>query len=397
MRKLFVIWHRWFGLTAAAFLFLSGITGTIIAWHEELDVWLNPQLYEAATAGDGQGAVELAGRFEASHPDLFVSWLPLHRETGQSQQIRVAPRAGSKAQPAYDQAWLDPVSGEIQGQRRWGAFAFSRENLIPFLYKFHYTLTLPRIGQIDTGMWLMGLIALAWIPDCFVALWLAFPKLANWRQSFTFRLRERGFRMIFDLHRSTSVWAWALLLIVAVSAVCLNLPVLTQRVVSVFQEPTPRPFMRTLPKMAERSLLSRNELLAIAEATAKARGWKQPAGGIYHLPRRGLYGVGFFGPGEDNGGYGMGNPWIYIDDHDGSVIRVVEPGQGKAADIFLQAQFPLHSGRLIGLPGRILISLLGIAVAVVSVTGVLIWNRKRSARLAKARQGGMAKPAVQAG
>ena len=57
-----------------------------------------------------------------------------------------------------------------------------------------------------------------------------------------------------------------------------------------------------------------------------------------------------------------------------------QPWKGTAADIFVQAQFPLHSGRILGLPGRILISLMGIVVAMLSVTGVIIWWRKRASR-----------------
>ncbi|HRB97292.1 MAG TPA: PepSY-associated TM helix domain-containing protein, partial [Nitrosomonas sp.] len=56
------------------------------------------------------------------------------------------------------------------------------------------------------------------------------------------------------------------------------------------------------------------------------------------------------------------------------------PGSGSAGDIFLDAQFPLHSGRILGLPGRIMISILGLLVAMLSVTGIIIWQRKRWAR-----------------
>lgn len=67
------------------------------------------------------------------------------------------------------------------------------------------------------------------------------------------------------------------------------------------------------------------------------------------------------------------------------MLHVQIPGTGTAADTFVQLQFPLHSGQIIGLPGRILISLTGLVVAVLSVTGVLIWARKcKSARAAKA-------------
>jgi uncharacterized iron-regulated membrane protein len=47
----------------------------------------------------------------------------------------------------------------------------------------------------------------------------------------------------------------------------------------------------------------------------------------------------------------------------------------------MQAQFPLHSGRILGLPGRILISIMGLVVAMLSVTGIVIWARKRRTRL----------------
>jgi uncharacterized iron-regulated membrane protein len=46
----------------------------------------------------------------------------------------------------------------------------------------------------------------------------------------------------------------------------------------------------------------------------------------------------------------------------------------------MQVQFPLHSGRILGLGGRILISAAGIAVAVLSATGLLIWMKKLNAR-----------------
>jgi uncharacterized iron-regulated membrane protein len=40
----------------------------------------------------------------------------------------------------------------------------------------------------------------------------------------------------------------------------------------------------------------------------------------------------------------------------------------------------LHSGRIFGRAGRIAITLLGLAIATLSATGVMIWARKRAAR-----------------
>ena len=64
---------------------------------------------------------------------------------------------------------------------------------------------------------------------------------------------------------------------------------------------------------------------------------------------------------------------------------------GTAADIFVQAQFPLHSGRIVGLPDRILISVMGLAVAALSVTGVVIWWRNRRAQV-RVRNSAEARP-----
>ncbi|HEY9571669.1 MAG TPA: PepSY domain-containing protein, partial [Pusillimonas sp.] len=50
------------------------------------------------------------------------------------------------------------------------------------------------------------------------------------------------------------------------------------------------------------------------------------------------------------------------------------------ADIFVQLQFPLPSGRILGFPGRVMMSLMGLVVAMLSVTGIVIWARKRRAR-----------------
>jgi uncharacterized iron-regulated membrane protein len=112
---------------------------------------------------------------------------------------------------------------------------------------------------------------------------------------------------------------------------------------------------------------------------------------MFYTPEYGIYGVAFHEPGGDHGAAGVGPPYLYYDGKTGRLIGERQPWTGTAADVFLQAQFPLHSGRILGLPGRILISATGLAVAALSVTGVVVWWRKRRARVMrrKARNGGL--------
>ncbi|WP_457443816.1 PepSY-associated TM helix domain-containing protein [Roseateles sp. P5_E4] len=381
MRALLVLLHRWFGLAAAVFLFIAGLTGAVIAFDHELDAALNPQFFEANTAGPARPALELADALEAADPRLRVRYLPLQAEAGHSLLAMVDPLDPEKPL-GFNQLAVDPATGAVQARRQWGALSLSRENLLPFLYALHYSLHLPESGGIAWGIWLMGLIGLVWVLDCFVAIYLSFPSRRQWRKSFAFRWAKGGHALTFDLHRSGGVWLWLLVLVVALTSVAMNLrQQVVVPLVSAVSRITPSAFETRQPSAKPIApTLTRAQALAAAQGQARERGLKAPAGGIFYAAEYGVYGVGFFQPGNDHGDGGLGNPWIYIDGRDASPAGALIPGEGTAGDLYLQAQFPIHSGRILGLPGRILVSALGLAIAVLSVTGVLIWLRKARAR-----------------
>ncbi len=388
MRRVLVTLHRWFGLFTAVFLFIAGSTGALIAWDHELDALLNPDLYEAPGAGAPRSPLDLADRIEQRDPRVQVSYLPLENEHGHTLRVSVQPRkdprTGKAHQLDFDQLAVDPASGEIVGQRMWGEASLSRRNLLPFLYKLHYTLHLPHAFDIDVGMLLMGVVAIVWSLDAFIALWISFPNLAAWRKSLAFRVRAGGFRLIFDLHRSGGVWVWPLLLVLGVTAISMNLGNEVMRpLVGAISPLSASPFDTRTPLALDEPGepgLSRRELLPRATKAAQEHGIHLPAGAIFYAAEFDTYGVGFFEPGNDHGDGGLGNPWLYFDGQDGRIIGTHIPGQGSAGDVFMQAQFPLHSGRIAGVAGRIAVSLLGLVIAMLSVTGIVIWARKRRVR-----------------
>jgi uncharacterized iron-regulated membrane protein len=125
------------------------------------------------------------------------------------------------------------------------------------------------------------------------------------------------------------------------------------------------------------------------EPEAQSRGWTAPAGSIFYSVAFGICGVQFFQPGDDQAA-GVGPARLYSEGLDGRYLGDQQPWVGTAADIFLQAQFPLHSGRILGLPDRILISIMGDVVATLSVIGVVIWLRKRRAKIRRDRMAAIA-------
>ncbi|MCH8619887.1 PepSY-associated TM helix domain-containing protein [Undibacterium sp. TS12] len=399
VRPALVVLHRWFGLAAAIFLFIAGLTGALISWDHALDAWLNPQLFHAyrqatATSPEPMSGLELANRVEARDPRMLVTYVLTEAEPGHTIQMsvegRLDPATGKPYELGFNQIAVNPFTADIQGKRQWGEISLSRENLLPFLYKLHYTMHIPAAGGVELGIWLMGLIGLVWVVDCFIALWLSFPNWSSWRKSFFFRWKQGGHKLNFDLHRSGGVWLWLFMLLLAITSVSMNLNSQVVRpVVALFSPLSEDVFASRTPLAPEHIRpvgLTREQIVALANADARQRGWTLPLGGVFYSPAFGVYGAGFFEAGNDHGDGGLGNAWLYFDAQDGRALGGKIPGTGSAGDIFLQAQFPLHSGRILGMPGRIMISLLGLVVAMLSLTGVIIWVRKRAARLVTQRR-----------
>jgi uncharacterized iron-regulated membrane protein len=416
-RQLWVLFHRWVGLTIAAFLCVSGITGAVISWDHELDDLLNARLTRVDTRGAPLPPLDLAAQIEAADPRVIVTYVPLAVEEGKSFVFGVAPKqdpaTGRLYEIGYNELFVDPATGADLGRRDWGApWPVTRENFVSFLYVLHYSLHVPAMWGIDRwGLWLLGVVAVLWTLDCFVGFYLTLPLgrrakredrngsadddgaqskswWARWSRAWRVRWGAGSTKLNFDVHRAFSLWTWVLLFVIAFTGFSLNLysevffPLMS-KVSSV----SPSPFDLREPHPIdepEHAAVGFADVLARATAEARDRGWGEPAGGVSYSPDYGIYSVSFFEPGNDHGTGGVGNRTLYHDGSDGGLLGDYLPFTGTAADIFVQVQFPLHSGRILGVPGRILISLMGLIVAIVSVTGVVIWARKRTYRVKRA-------------
>jgi len=405
-RKWLTVGHRWLGLIAAPFLIITGLTGAIISWDHELDDWLNPHLRSVASQGEKIAPLTLASAIEKQYPEIKVASVPLYTDEAESLVLFVMPKqnpeTGKLFTPGFNQIFLDPVTGEELGKREWGAvWPVTSENFISFLYKLHFSLHLPEMFGTDRwGIWLLGGIAIIWTIDCFIGFYLTLPIAqkktlshrnlqhksfwSRWKKAWMVRTQAGNFKFNYDIHRAFGLWTWILLFLIAFTAFALNLrrevfmPALSS-VATITASPAEKKARSPMhePMMPT---LDYSVILPIALKEANSKNWHEPAGRMGYFMNTGVYSVEFFNPDADHGVAGGGHKRLLIDGMTGEVLGNRVPWTGTNGDIIAQAQFPIHSGRILGLTGRIVISIMGIIVAILSATGFYIWWKKRIAK-----------------
>ncbi len=171
-RHVWVLLHRYAGLAMTAFLIVVGLTGSLLAFFGELEDAVNPQFSVPEIRVSRLSASALLDRAERLEPRARAD--SLWASVNGGANIRVSPRLDPESGEPYalnfDQIILNPYTGEELGRRTWGAISEGWVNLMSFIYKLHFNLALD-----EWGMWALGIVALVWTLDCFVAFYLTFP------------------------------------------------------------------------------------------------------------------------------------------------------------------------------------------------------------------------------
>ncbi len=180
IRHHWVLIHRYAGLAMTVFLVIVGITGSLLAFYHELECWLAPELLTVPVRDARMlDPFTLRERAEALEPRARIDQVPLAQTPGESYGVWLTPKTdpetGKDYALPYTQIFLDPYTGDRLGTRKWGKVSLARENLLPFLYRLHYSLALPE-STGNLGGYLLGITALVWTLDCFIGFYLTLPR-----------------------------------------------------------------------------------------------------------------------------------------------------------------------------------------------------------------------------
>ena len=235
------------------------------------------------------------------------------------------------------------------------------------------------------------MVALAWTVDCFVGLYLTLPVtlarfLAHWKIAWLIKWRAGALRVNFDLHRASGLWLWPLLFMFGWSSVMFNLNSVYESVTgALFDYRSGMDDVRMLHLRAnptphlgwEAAQIAGEHLMAI-EGERRGFRIKRPYGMAY-IQDCGVYTYAVSA--DVNIQHSAWTTSLWLDGNTGALVKLDLPdGQhtGNTVENWLRA---LHFADLRdSLAYRLLVCALGLCIAMLSVTGVYIWLKKRRAR-----------------
>lgn len=389
LRELALIVHRYVGLSIALFLILEGLTGSVLAFYRPLDAALNPELFRATPPAPNASPIEpfaLLDRLNEQLPaSSRITDAMLQHERGRAVIYEVAE----------GQAFVNPYTGVLLGQRDGTARGW-RKTIPGFIYSLHATLALG-----DGGTFVLGLVALLWTMDCFVGAYLTFPRtvqrrsagsrktwLRRWFPMWLLKTNKL-FALIFTWHRASGLWLWGMLFVFAWSGVALNYedvydavthPIFGEEVSEYPPLPELEPPGIALPMPLREAHVIGQRLMA---SEAQRRGFA-----IYRGRRLSYHpeNACFFYSIESSLDISehLAETWLAFDASGRTLAFHARTGfhAGSTVKTWLVG---LHFGavRAGGLAYRCFVCVFGLAVALLSVTGVWIWWKQRHARAAR--------------
>lgn len=362
--------HRWVGLVAGLPIAVIGLTGSLLVYRGALDRLAHPELYEVSAPSAGApvtpGEALRRAREENPEPEPVTIELP----AGPNDPYVIWHEAAHGAEKTY----LDPATGEVLGVRPEGL------GPVRALFDLHVNLLAGPTGTVAVGV--LGLLLLLASATGVVVWW---PRAGKWLEAITVKFGSSSRRVNYDLHRSGGFWTLLYLAVLALTGSGLvfygTAGDLLNRATDS-SSPPPPPSSAEPPTAAEGTSGPGAVSPALVDGAWRSLRRRAPEGDVTFLslpagPRDPLS-VRFRLPPEI---HPVGRSFGYADRWSGELLRVDRQPEMEAGPRMLHALYPIHIGdfRLGPLSPavvRAIWALLGLAPAVLLITGVIVWWRR---------------------
>lgn len=358
MRKRLWQIHSWLGLITGLGLLVIGLTGSLLVFHEELEMLVNPELVRVEPTATGRLPLDtLLVEAQRQLPDHEITgWLPQYENPRLADALYVIRHGDNE----WLLATLDPYTGRLLASPRLGT-----RTLTGWLLELHYEFLADHAGLFIAGIFAVALCLLG-----ITGVWLY---REFWKNVFTLRWR-RGARLLFsDLHKFVGISSAAFNLLLGFTGAYWNL---THVVGQWIQGAPPQ------PKIERRLYADSLSLDALArDAAVRLPGFRANFISLPSSPA--ALAVTLWGTIEPRGPLTgpYGSTLVY--DPQTSAHKSTTDLRTASLWTRIAATFgPLHFGTFGGLPVKILWCLGGLAPGILAVSGFAIWWLRRRTKVA---------------
>jgi uncharacterized iron-regulated membrane protein len=357
MRRAFLTAHRWVGLACGLVLLVVGTTGAVIAFENELNRAVNPQLLRVTPGATPLAWETIRRQVEAHEPLWRVQRIYVPVTPSDSTYVRLVSRSSAETREIY----VDQYTGGILGRKGLA------NQLIWKIHEWHINL--------GAGLWGSRVVFFSSIG----LLCLALSGLVLWwpRRIFAFHAQRRFAQTNFDFHRALGFWSSVAIALFAVTGI--NLHIQTGGGLFAMMDATSSE--RRLPG---HGVTADGMLQAAAEAVPGARPMRIS---FWGSSRPVLVQMRF--P-EDH--TPAGRTAVTLDPKTGEVLSAVSSRTAPLLyTALVECNREIHTGTMFGTPSRAVAAVFSFLLAVLALSGGWIWiNRKlalaRGRRAAEARE-----------
>jgi uncharacterized iron-regulated membrane protein len=372
-RKLAVTIHGTIGLVLGAIFVVIGLSGSILAFRQPLDEWLNADIMRVIVPEDGAyRPLEelLTAARAAALPDGVPERLSLPRTSGLAAAVTFVVTTDDLETDLY-QIFVDPYTAKVTGQRLLlhGDRPFSK----PFIHivrDFHWTLLLG-----PNRAYIVGFTAIFLFVSVLVGAWLGWPRNRSWRKATRINWHAPLGRVSYDIHKALGLYLFAVVMVVLFTGCAMIFKPQTRSVVGLIS-----PLRQDARDVKSTPTLAQPPLGL--DAVAGIANTVFPDGKLHRiLLPAGPTSVFVVGKQADDEPNRTGtNRTVTIDQFSGQILHVQDRNDFTAGERFLEWLYPLHCGEAFGNIGRMFVLTMGFVPLILFVTGFVRWRQRRPAR-----------------
>lgn len=346
--------HSWLGLIGGAFLLVIGMAGATLIFADDIDAMLYPEI--ACAPGPERASLNtILTSVQHAYPEATISGI---RMVPERPAVAYTVTMNMKGSQWWVQA--NPFTGEFLGARNVD-HSFTRRVLA-----LHRSFFFRPWGEA-----LVGLLALFFFASALTGILVYRGSILR---TFTARIRWKAGAPVIasDLHKRIGVLAFIFQLIMSFTGFYMISPVYKKLVTAA-------------PPPGGAVAIPRISLDSLAAASARTLPGFQP---------RAVFLTNAEGKPVRVAGNVAGEWWMYgmmsssvsFDPATGAVKEVVDIARAPWSARLEQVVRSVHFGQYGALPIKILYSLGGLTPGLLSITGSILWWRKRRARPGRRRR-----------